>query len=148
MSLKQPKQFTYEGVTYTVAPFPTTHGMKLLSEMMLKVGEPLIQLIGVFKEGKGLQSEIKPETISAIFTSLYTRVNPDVLDDLLKRLLEGTTSSATGSQNLRQVYDTYFVDSYDVLCKVAFESLKAQYGSFSKGLGGLKNLAATMKAQA
>lgn len=149
MSLtKQAKTFELDGVTYTVAPFPTTHGMKLFTEVVMKLGEPLLQLAGVFMKDKDKpmsQMEISPEAIAAIFQGLYMRVNADVLDDLFKRILEGTTSSKTGGQNMRQIYDTYFVDDYGLLFKVVFHSFKGQYGSFLSGVGGLEKLVAMAK---
>lgn len=148
--MKQPKQIQVDGQTYTIQPYLTSFGMRLLTRIFLILGKPLVTLaFGLKGEGKSLlDAEIQPDQIAEIMDGLYARLTPEEVDQLFKDILVGTLIGNT-SQSATEVYDTHFSQQYGHLFKVVFKSLEAQYGDFFGALGGLAGLgrAVTKKPQ-
>lgn len=140
--MKESKTIKVDGRDYTVTPFLTSQGVKLLTDLVRVAGEPLITLAVSLKDHKGsvLEADVTPERISQIMTGLMARVETDTIDNLFKRVLEGTMIGTT-SRTCANEYDTYFVGDYVHLFKVVAYSLKEQYGAFLAGLGGIVNFA-------
>lgn len=140
--MKESKVIKVDGRDYTVTPFVTSQGVKLLTDLVRVAGEPLITLAVSLKDHKGsvLEADVTPERISQIMSGLMTRVETDTLDSLFKRVLEGTLIGTT-SRRCSEEYDTYFIGDYLHLFKVVAFSIKEQFGAFSAGLGGIVNFA-------
>jgi len=134
-----------DNIKYDINPFPTSVGIRLLTDITKLAGEPLIKTIMLLKSGDDKKKlnikdvDLSPEMINSIMAGLYDRVDSDTIDLLFKRLLTGTLVANSGT-TLSSVYDDHFQGKYLHLFKVVFESFKVQFGDFWKGLGakGLK----------
>ncbi len=131
--MQEPKQFDVDGITYFVNAFRTSEGMRVLTEIVTLVGEPIVQFVGQAKKG-ALDTEIKPDNISSIMAGLTSRLHEDSVNSLFKKILQNTFKSHTG-QPLAAVYETEFIGKYSTLFKVVYKSIEAQYGDFFGVLG-------------
>lgn len=143
--MKQPKVFEVGGTKYTVQPYLTSFGLNLLTELVMILGEPLINLAFTAKD-KGasglLEADIKPEVVSAMMQGLYSRLKPEEMDALFKKILSGTLVVSQQCSD-DQFFDTHFSGQYKNLFTVVLKSLEAQYGDF---LGGRTGFLAFVKA--
>src|SRR5690606_21600658 len=128
-----------DGKVYTINPYLTTQGMKLLTDIVILAGEPLITLAVQLKSHKGPISEadITPEQVQKVMLGLTARMSSDSIDLLFKRILEGTLIT---SQKCSDVYDTHFIGDYMHLFKVVAITLKEQCVGLLGVLGGIVKL--------
>lgn len=140
--MKTPTTFQLDGETYTVSPYMTSTGMKLLTELVLILGKPLVQLIIRVKEAAAggslkdlLEQDVDPATVDAVMTALYERLSPEAVDSLIKRILDQTFVGST-STKVTEGFDTRFQGKYLHVFKLVFKTLGVQYGDFLGVLGG------------
>ena len=136
--MKQIQTIHVDEMRYNVSPFTTSKGVILLTDLMLILGQPMMNLIGVLKEGQKKQQKFSEMDLSsvdlnAIMSGLYARVDSHTLDNLFKRMLECTFEEHK-SQSLASIYDHHFQGRYLHLFKVVFETFKVQYADFWNGL--------------
>jgi len=146
--MKELQTIVVDDISYDVNPYITSVGMKLLTDITLLAGKPLLTLIFGIKGsmGKGkkfTEMDIDADLIQTIMTGLYERIDTNTLDSLFKRVLSGTMIS-NSSQSLDKIYDTHFQSRYLHLFKVVLFSLKVQYADFWKGLSGNAAVAQVM----
>lgn len=139
-------QFTVDGVSYTLQPYVTSHGLKLLTDITKLVGADLLALVMEMKDLlKGdekpsvedlLDMDVDTVALQRIMGTFLDRVQTDTLDELFKRILVGTLIDSLGSTTAAQAYDAHFAQKYTHLFTVVWKSLQGQYGDFLHALGG------------
>jgi hypothetical protein len=128
--MKEPTRIEVDGETYTIAPYVTSTGIKLLTDISLLLGAPLLKLLKGSGDAKSLlDSEVDLDAMGSVVMDLQERVGGDAVDAMLKRILSGTLIGTT-SQSVVQDYDSRFMGRYKHLFKLVAASLKAQYGDF------------------
>lgn len=158
--MKEPATFTVDGETYTVQPFITSHGLQLLTELFALVGASAVRIAfnvmgskakaetetpadGAAEVAPPASSEGGPDIsaaeAAAAMANLTSRLKPETVDALFKRVLKGTLIGTT-SISAASRYDVHFQGRYGHLFQVVWKSLEVQYGDFLGALGGLSGL--------
>lgn len=130
------KQFEVDGMSYTVDPFLTSKGIRLMTDIVKMIGPTLGKFVSGF-DSKSDLDDLDTDTVAEAFITFSNGLHPDDFDRIIKRILENTLVDSMGSTSAAQVYDTYFQGRYKHLAVVVYKSLEVQYGDFFGVVGDL-----------
>lgn len=131
--MKSNKIVSIDGKSYTVVPYTTTGGLRLLTKLTGILGEPVVKLLKSLPPGSLqdiLKSDLKAinmDEISASVAALFAKVDEDVAEVLIKEILQNTLY---GNHEVNAIFEEHFQGEYRHLFKVVFKTLEAQYGDF------------------
>lgn len=147
--MKENKLISVDGKNYTVVPYSTTGGLRLLTKLTAILGEPVIKVIKALPEGdlrEVLSKNIKEINLDEVangVAALFAKINEDQAETLIKEILQNTLYQ---NSDVVSIFETHFQGEYRHLFKVVFKTLEAQYGDFLGARAALGNRAAVKAA--
>jgi hypothetical protein len=147
--MKQAKEFQIGDKIFTVVPYVTSEGVKLLTEIASLLGPGIVKIGVEFKGLQGktessggglaalLEADIDSDVIASALNDLFAKLTPEKMVALQRRILRETFCASAGSHTLGEdaVFDDFFRGEYSLLFKVVTKTLEAQYGDFFGALG-------------
>lgn len=136
VQLQPQKEIHVDGVKYIVQLYEPEFGLTLYAKLIRRLGEPLIKVFGMLKEGKDFKSataeDIDMTKASDVLESLFSHISEDDFVPLIKEILSSTFQTGPGLHGVAVVdnFSTLFMGKYNHVFKLVAKTLGVQYPDF------------------